>query len=142
MVVIGESLGAGVALEAAARDPRIVGVVAAAAFADLRTVVAERTPGFFTAAMTVDAIAMAEHDAGFHIDDISPERDADSIHQPVLLLHGRDDNVVSPLNSRRVLSHLTGDRLLVHLEGVGHVDVLLHRAAWAQIEAWLDRHLL
>jgi pimeloyl-ACP methyl ester carboxylesterase len=42
--VIGHSLGAAVALQAAAEDPRIRAVVAAAPFSDLRTIVGDRAP--------------------------------------------------------------------------------------------------
>ena len=49
VIVIGSSLGAAVALQAAAEDRRITAVVAAESFSDLRTVAPERAPWFFPA---------------------------------------------------------------------------------------------
>ena len=52
VVLIGESRGAAVALQTAARDSRVVGVVAGASFSDLSTIAAEhRIHGLLAAAM-------------------------------------------------------------------------------------------
>src|SRR5262249_46004832 len=51
IVLIGTSLGAAVAIQAAAIDPRVSAVVAAETFSDLRTVAVERAPRFLTAGL-------------------------------------------------------------------------------------------
>lgn len=48
IILFGSSLGAAVALQLAASDQRITAVVAAETFSDLRKVVTERAPFFFT----------------------------------------------------------------------------------------------
>ena len=50
-VLIGHSLGAAVALQAAAGEPRVRAVVAASTFADLRSIAIERAPSFFSNAI-------------------------------------------------------------------------------------------
>ena len=134
--LIGESMGAAVALETAARDPRIAGVVAAASFSDLRTIVTEHKPFFMSAETLASAVHDAETRADFHIDDVNPARDALSIQVPALLIHGADDPYISPQHSRRIRKNLGGRAQLVTLTGVQHIDVLLHEEAWQIIEAW------
>jgi len=51
IVLVGTSLGAAVALQEAAQDPRVTAVVAAETFSDLRTVATERAPFFFTSSI-------------------------------------------------------------------------------------------
>jgi len=134
--LIGESMGAAVALEAAARDPRVAGVVAGASFSELRTIVTEHAPFFMSATDLGDAVREAEQRAGFLIDDVQPARDALDIHVPALLLHGSEDPYISPRHSHRIRHNLTGRARMVTLEGVQHIDVLLHQEAWQLIEAW------
>jgi len=85
IVLIGTSLGAAVALQEAAQDPRVTAVVAAETFSDLRTVAAERAPFFFTAGVIARAIALAEQQGRFQIDAVSPVAAAAAIRQSVLL---------------------------------------------------------
>lgn len=59
IVVIGTSLGAAVALQAAAEDSRIDGVVAAESFSDLPTVATERAPWFMPPPIVRRAFAAA-----------------------------------------------------------------------------------
>jgi hypothetical protein len=59
-VLLGASLGAAVALQEAAEDPRVSAVVAAETFSDLRIVAAERAPFFFTRGIIGKALKLAE----------------------------------------------------------------------------------
>jgi alpha-beta hydrolase superfamily lysophospholipase len=136
--VIGESMGAAVALEAAAQDARIAGVVAGAAFSDLRTVVNEHRPAVMSTEQLALAVAEAERRADFHVDDINPARDASHIAVPTLLLHGSEDPYIPLQHAYRIRQNLTGPAQLVTLEGVQHIDVLLHEEAWQVIEHWFD----
>ncbi len=136
--LIGESMGAAVALEAAARDPRVKGVVAGASFSDLRTIVKEHAPFFMNEADLAEALSLAEKRAGFRIDDVQPARDALDIHVPALLLHGSDDPYIAPAHSHRIRKNLGSDARFVTLQGVQHIDVLLHEEAWQLIEAWFS----
>ncbi|MBL8924480.1 MAG: alpha/beta fold hydrolase [Myxococcaceae bacterium] len=137
VILIGESLGAAVALQTGARDRRVVGVVAGASFSDLPTIVAEHRPVFFSDDVFAQAVTLAEREAGFELSQISPARDAAAIEAPVLLLHGTKDTFIDPSHSQRILAN-TRRGALVPLEGVGHIDVLLVRESWARIERWFD----
>lgn len=137
VILIGESLGAAVALQTGARDARVVGVVAGASFSDLPTIVAEHRPFFFSNDVFAQAVTLAEREVGFELEQISPARDAAAIDAPVLLLHGTKDTFIELAHSRRILANTRRGRL-VPLEGVGHIDVLVARESWARIEQWFD----
>jgi uncharacterized protein len=136
--IIGHSLGAAVALQAAAEDRRVRAVVAAAPFSDLRTVIKERAPRFASDTEVRDSIELAEHRAGFKVDDISPKVSAAHIDVPVMLLHGTLDRSIRPDHSRRILSELRGPKRLLVLEGATHYDVLRYPVVWTEIIAWLS----
>jgi len=137
VVLIGESLGAAVSIQTAARDPRVVGVVAGASFSDLSTIVAEHRPFFFNDETFSAAVKLAEADAGFSVDNISPANDSRAIAVPFLILHGTKDGFIHPDHARRIHTAAPASEL-VWLPGVGHIDVLVHDAAWERIEEWLD----
>ena len=137
VVVIGESLGAAVALQTAAVDPRIRAVAAGAAFADLTTVIDDHTPFFLSAAGKEKAVRVAETAGRFRVADISPERSARDIHVPTLLLHGSEDQFLPLKHSLRIYEALAGPRALVRLEGVDHIGVLLSAQAWNEIDGFV-----
>jgi len=136
--VIGHSLGAAVALQAAAEDPRIRAVVSAASFSDLSTVVHERAPLAESEADVRAAIHIAEQKAGFTVADVSPRASASRIHVPVLLLHGTRDVAIRPDHSQRILAALQGPKKLVLVDGATHYDVLRFPSVWEEIERFLD----
>src|SRR5215467_2347800 len=88
IVLVGNSLGAAVALQEAAHDTRVTAIVAIAPFSDLRTIATERAPFVFTRGAIDRAFALAETDAHFHVDAVSPVAAARSIVVPALLVHG------------------------------------------------------
>jgi alpha-beta hydrolase superfamily lysophospholipase len=135
--IIGTSLGAAVALQAAAIDSRIAGVVAVAAFSDLRTVASERAPRFASRRNIEDSFRLAESLAHFRVDDVSPQRAARDIRVPVLVIHGQDDRETPPDHSRRIFDALGGPKRLILVPGAGHNDAL-RPETWAEVDAWLD----
>lgn len=137
IVLVGTSLGAAVALQEAAIDSRVTAVVAAETFSDLRTVVAERAPFFFSPGVIGQAFRVAEQQAGFRVDDVSPVRAAATIAVPVLLLHGADDVDTPPDHSRRVLAALRGATRLILVPGARHNESL-RGDVWTEIERWID----
>lgn len=141
VVVAGESLGAAVALQATAVDPRIRAVVAGAAFADLTTVIEDHAPGYLGTTGVEDAKLVAEREAGFRIADISPERAARNITVPALLIHGSEDRYLPLKHSLRILAALAGPKRLVRLEGVDHIGVLLSKEAWDEIDRFVNATL-
>ena len=137
VIVIGASLGAAVALQAAAEDPRISAVVAAESFSDLRTVASERAPWFFTPGAIRRSFVLAERLAQFKVDDVSPAAAASRIRAPVLLIHGAADTETPPRHSQRIFDGLAGSRRLLLVPGAGH-NHSLQPWVWDEIEKWID----
>ena len=142
IVLIGHSLGAAVALQTAAVEPRVRAVVAASTFSDLRSIATERAPFVFSQGMIDAAFAIAEQRAHFVVDDVSPVRAAASLHAPVFLIHGANDRETPPVHSERVLKALPGAKRLLIVPGASHNDVLWHDAVWAEIKQWIAAHTL
>jgi pimeloyl-ACP methyl ester carboxylesterase len=140
VVLIGSSLGAAVSLQEAAADSRVVAIVAAETFSDLRTVASQRAPAFFTRATIDRAFALAETQARFRVDDVSPVRAAAAIHVPVLLIHGAEDVDTLPAHSQRVRAALKGPSELVLVPGAHHNESLNGTGVWQRIETWIDRN--
>lgn len=139
VVLIGHSLGAAVALQAAAIEPRVKAIVAASTFSDLRTIASERA--FYVPAWSLGpAFARAEHDGNFVVDDVSPVKAASRISVPVMLIHGSEDRDTRPAHSQRVFEALHEPKALIMVPGAGHNDVLRPRV-WEQIENWMQTSL-
>jgi hypothetical protein len=140
IVLIGTSLGAAVALQQAARDTRIAAVVAVESFSDLRTVATERAPFFFTSGLIERAFTLAEQQAQFRIEAVSPEAAARSIQSPVLVIHGAADVETLPAHAHRVFAALAGPKRLILVPGAHH-NGSLRGEIWGEIERWLDEVL-
>lgn len=136
VILIGHSLGAAVALQTAAIDPRVRTVVAAASYSDLRTVATERAPFIFTRRSIDASFERAERDANFRVDEVSPANAAAKISVPVLIIHGQADRNTAPAHAERIHAALRGPKTLLIVPGVGHNDVLGGKV-WDQIEEWL-----
>jgi pimeloyl-ACP methyl ester carboxylesterase len=137
VVAFGVSLGAAVALQTAAEDPRIRAVVAVSTFSDLRTVASERAPFMASKSDIEAAFRLAEEQGRFKVDEVSPVLAAQRIHVPVLLVHGDADHETPAAHSQRVFAALSGDKRLLLVPGAGHDDVL-RPDVWATIDAWVD----
>jgi pimeloyl-ACP methyl ester carboxylesterase len=137
IVLVGTSLGAAVALQEAARDPRVTAVIAAETFSDLRTVATERAPFFFTSGVIERAFQLAEQQGHFQVDAVSPVAAAAEIRNPVLLVHGAADSDTPPDHSRRVLAALAGPKRLILVPGARHNESL-GGDVWGEIERWLQ----
>jgi uncharacterized protein len=138
VVLVGTSLGAAVALQEAPDDVRVVGVVAAEAFSDLRTVARERAPRFLTEGMIQRAFAIAEARGAFRADEVSPVTAARRIRVPVLLIHGALDIDTPADHSRRILAALGGPKELILVEGAHHNESLRADGTWQRIETWVE----
>jgi len=137
VVLLGNSLGAAVALQAA-DDPRVSAVVAAEAFSDLRAVATERAPFVFTHGAIARAFDLVEQQGHFKVDDASPLQAAATITAPVLLIHGAADVDTRPDHSKRIYAALHGPKQLILVPGAGH-NGSLRPEVWQQIEDWIDR---
>lgn len=135
VVLIGHSLGAAIALQAAA-EIAVDAVVSAETFSDLRVVAEERAPRVLTASVVQRAFRMAEQQGRFRVDEVSPLRAASRITSPVFLIHGAADVATRPAHSERVFAALRGQKRLMIIPGVGH-SRSLNGAALDAVEAWL-----
>lgn len=136
-IAIGHSLGGAVALQAAAIDPRIIGVVSVSTFADLRSIATERAPFVFTPALIDAAFMRAEHAAHFIVDEASPLKAAARIGVPVFIIHGAVDRGTRATHSERVFAALREPKRLLIVPNAGHNDVL-GKNIWPEIESWID----
>jgi alpha-beta hydrolase superfamily lysophospholipase len=136
IVLVGNSLGAAVALQEAAHDPRVTAIVAIAPFSDLRTIATERAPFVFTHAAIERAFALAETNAHFQVDAVSPVSAARRIAVPALLVHGDADVDTPPAHSARILNALAGPKQLILVPGLHHNDALPD-GVWDEIEQWI-----
>lgn len=137
IIVLGVSLGAAVALQTAADEPRIAGVVAVAPFSDLRTVATERAPFVASATDITEALRLAEKKGRFEIAEVSPVAAASRINIPVLLIHGADDSETPAAHSTRIFAALREPKQLIVVPGAGHNDSL-KPSVWKSIDDWLD----
>ena len=136
-ILFGHSLGAAVALQAAAFDPRVKGVIAISSFRDLRTAAHDRAPFFATEQQITDAFALAEKEGHIAIDDASPLKAAAGIHAPVLLIHGAGDGETRPEHSQAIFEALREPKKLVLVDWAGHNDVIARDQTWSEIDTWL-----
>jgi uncharacterized protein len=137
VVLIGTSLGAAVALQAAAVDSRITAVVAAEVFSDLESIARDRAPFIFTDSLIRKALALAEAGGRFNAAAVSPLRAASRITVPVLVIHGAADVDTPPEHSRRVYDALAGPRRLIMVPDQTH-NRSLTSAVWQEIDEWID----
>jgi pimeloyl-ACP methyl ester carboxylesterase len=138
VVLLGTSLGAAVALQEAADDPRVSGVVAAEVFSDLKTVARERAPFVLSDNVIKRAFTIAEERGQFKVDFVDVTAAARRITRPVLLVHGADDSDTGPDHSRRVYDALAGPKQLILVPGAGHNESLSKGETWDRIERWID----
>lgn len=130
--LLGESMGGAIALQAAAVEPRVEGVVAEAAFANLREASFDyaglrlshwlgRT--LFRPASSV-ALRGAENEGGFRAEDISPERAVAARAFPVLLISGAEDRNIPPRHARRIHGSAKGRKEMWLVRGAEHSNAL------------------
>ncbi len=139
VIAFGVSLGASIALQAAAEDPRVAIVVALAPFSDLRTAVAERAPFFATPGEINEGFRLAEEAGHFRADDVSAVKAAPRIRSSVMLVHGTDDHETPFAHSERIYAALVGPKKLAPVPGAGHRH-LLTAETWRQIDAFIREH--
>jgi len=106
MAVIGHSVGAGAALLSATRRPDIRAVISSSAFAHpyevMRRLLATHHIPYFGVGWYV--LRHVQHVIGARFDDIAPIRSITHVRCPVLLVHGKDDDMVPFDDARRLLA--------------------------------------
>jgi len=129
---LGSSMGAAIALQSGAVEPRIEGVVAESSFSDLREVTFDYAglhwspwlgktlfrPGTWT------VISTAQQEGGFSVDDVSPEKSVTLRPYPVLLICDGLDRIIPCRHSRRIFKAATGPKELWEVPGANHASAL------------------
>jgi alpha-beta hydrolase superfamily lysophospholipase len=139
-MLLGNSMGAAVALQTAADEPRVAEVIAIATFSDLRTAAIQRAPFFASRANIDEAFHLAEAQGHFKVDEVSPVAAAPRIACPVLLIHGADDHETPPAHSQRVYEALHAPKQLILVPKANHRNVL-RPDVWNDIDGWIDHQL-
>jgi len=128
LFALGESMGAALALQSAAIEPRIDGVVAESSFSDLREVAYDYAglhlspwlgKTLFRPAVWT-AIRQVEKEGGFQADEISPEKAVAQRGFPVLLICGELDRNIPARHSERIYTAARGVKQLWLVPGAGH----------------------
>jgi uncharacterized protein len=147
LYALGVSMGAAIALQSAAVEPRIEGVIAENPFADVREVSYDYGGLHFSPFLGktlfrpatifgMDAMAKA---GGFNPDEVSPEKAVAARPFPVLLICGTRDHTIPCRHAERIYKAASGPKELWIVEGAQHASALGH--APAEYEARVIRFL-
>jgi len=126
----GESMGAGIVVQAVRAEPRLCGVIAESAFADFREAAFDRiadslhiTPGvakvLFTPAVGA-GLRYARWRYGVDMSGVSPASAVRDSSVPVLLVHGLDDTNLYPRQSRLIRAANPARVTLWEVPGANH----------------------
>jgi alpha-beta hydrolase superfamily lysophospholipase len=132
LFALGSSMGAAIALQSAAVEPRIAGVVAESSFSDLREVTFDYAglhwspwlgktlfrPGTWT------VISTAQKEGGFSVDEVSPEKSVSVRPFPVLLICDGSDHIIPCRHTRRIFRAATGAKELWEVPGADHASAI------------------
>jgi pimeloyl-ACP methyl ester carboxylesterase len=124
----GESMGAAVALQAAAIDPRIEAVVAEGAFRNLHEVMFDYAGLRWSALLgktvfrpaAILAVHEAEQQGGFRFDDVSPEASVAMRKFPVMLICGLSDHNIPRRHAEAIYTAASGPKELWLVPGARH----------------------
>jgi alpha-beta hydrolase superfamily lysophospholipase len=129
---LGESMGAGIALQSAAADPRIEAVVAEAPFASLREASYDyaglrRSPLLGKTLFRPFSWALIYHGekiAGIDISQVSPEKSVASRSFPLLLICDEKDDALPCRHAQQIYNAALGPKQLWVVPGAFHTAAL------------------
>jgi alpha-beta hydrolase superfamily lysophospholipase len=132
LFALGESMGAAIALQSAAVEPRIAGVVAESSFSDLREASYDYAGLHISSWLgktlfrpgAVLVISAGQKEAGFKAEDVSPVKAVAARAFPILLICGTRDHTLPPRHSKRILQAARGPKQLWLVAGAGHAAAL------------------
>src|SRR5260370_32946048 len=141
LFALGESMGAGIALQSAAVEPRIEAVVAEAPFASLREASYDyaglhRYPLLGMTLLAPGAWTMVYHgelSAGFPAGEVSPEKAVAARAFPVLLICDAEDTVLPCRHTKRIYAAARGPKQIwvvphaFHTSAIGYDPVEFRR---------------
>jgi fermentation-respiration switch protein FrsA (DUF1100 family) len=121
--LFGASMGAAVALQAAALDSRVRAVVAESTFASLRSVFDEyqkrmiKLPWHYLRNIVIKRSELMAH---FKANAVSPVESVRSLHIPLFLVHGEADTTIPPSYSQQVYGNANPPKELWLIPGARH----------------------
>jgi len=132
LFALGESMGAGIALQSAAADPRIEAVVAEASFASLREASYDYAGlrwspllgKTFFAPFSWTLLYRGESLAGFHAAEVSPENSVAARVFPVLLICDEKDVALPCRHTQSIYAAARGPKQLWVVPGAFHTAAL------------------
>ncbi|MEM7625185.1 MAG: alpha/beta fold hydrolase [Planctomycetota bacterium] len=142
VITMGFSLGGGTALQHAAVDERVVGVIGLAPFADFRGAIRSfrqtLTP-WLDEQWVMDGFDAASAEAGFKIDEASALEAFKQVTVPVLLAEGGKDPFLPGVDHVHKLAALKpgGDLTLVRIDEANH-NTLVHKR-WPKLDRAIAR---
>ena len=122
VVLVGWSLGAAVALQAAIATP-LDGVIAMSPWTSLGEIGREHFPAWMVSLFARDSYDSLEAAA--------------RLERPVLVIHGDRDTIIPVEHGRRVAAALADSRW-VEIEGYGHNDLLGSARVWDEMRRFLE----
>jgi uncharacterized protein len=137
LYALGVSMGAAIALQSAAIEPRIEAVAAEAPFANMREVTYDYA-GLDVSPMlgrtlfrpaSMMALASVQKKGGFKPSDVSPEKAVAARPFAVLLICGTSDHRIPCRHSERIYKSSVGPKELWIVRGAGHAAALGHSPA-------------
>ncbi len=139
-VLVGFSMGAAVAVQAAPLDARVRAVAALAPFARLSEV-ARRAAPFWMSAKSIDAaFALAESEGRFSVAEVAPLDAASRLHVPLLVVHGKRDGKVPTADGEAIFAAAPSkDKQLLLVDDTDHDQLLGRPETWAALDQFLDR---
>src|SRR5271157_1232207 len=126
-VLWGRSMGAAIAVRAAAEDSRIQALVLESPMVDLDLAMAAwfRNRGFPCAHLLARLVTgRAGRLAGVSLTRPRPLEVAPRVHCPVLIVHGSDDTLVTSREARRLAAAFPNPPGCIEVPGAGHADVV------------------
>ncbi len=124
--LLGFSMGAAVALQTAAIEPRVQCVIAEACFTDVSSAgydYLERRLGVRWKWLHDTAIRAAERKAHFSVKDVSPVESVKKITIPVMFVHGSGDRIVKAEYSQILFDNCAGPKERMIIAGGAHTGL-------------------
>lgn len=123
--IFGTSMGAAVAIQAAALDRRITAIVAENSFATLRSIFDDyqrrliRLPFHYLRNLVIKRSEVLAH---FKASEVSPLQSVQNIHVPILFIYGTDDRLIRSQYTLALYERTPGQKELYPIENASHTD--------------------